>query len=352
MTRARPLYYYRPLPREPCRSWRVTASAPPSQRRPAAPVEPGRKRRAMFRLLDLPPELLHRIATTLDGPGVVVAVASARMTEERDALRRGVDDMERARFGGRLGLTIREAEAQARTWCPGEFLETRQRAAEVISRKADVSPAAPTLTYLISSDASRDAAAREGPVVLERIKTMLAFGASPDEYSNNRNNFSFVEQDLLITPLHLAITAAHLSPIMNNSQTQPTPWVEVAELLVAAGADVNKPAMRDDRPGLQPLYSKSVGMVGRSPLSRALGDNFNLGSLDQYKIARLLIENGADVAEAERGYLNDIYSDLPHDGFVIMLTRLLERDIYTSRPELEQLIRELRDMIEAALDTG
>jgi len=123
-------------------------------------------------------------------------------------------------------------------------------------------------------------------------------------------------------------------------------------LLVAAGADVNKPAMRDDRPGLQPLYSKSVGMVGRSPLSRALGDNFNLGSLDQYKIARLLIENGADVAEAERGYLNDIYSDLPHDGFVIMLTRLLERDIYTSRPELEQLIRELRDMIEAALDTG
>ena len=340
LTRARPLYYYRPLPREPCRSWRVTASAPPSQRRPAAPVEPGRKRRAMFRLLDLPPELLHRIATTLDGPGVVVAVASARMTEERDALRRGVDDMERARFGGRLGWTVREAEARARTWCPGEFLETRQRATELFLNKTGVSPELPTLAYMMSS---------EGPVVLERIKTMLAFGASPDDYSRSRLLHG-VEQGILITPLHLAIMEAYHSPT-NNSQTQQTPWVEVAELLIAAGADVNKQVMRDDRPGLQAVYSHSISIFGRTPLSRALVDNFNLGSLDQYKIARLLLENGADVAEAERGYLNDA-QPRAWDGFVGMLTHRLEQTDIARRPELAQLIHVVRDMIDAALQTA
>ena len=59
--------------------------------------------------LALPDDVLRRIATCSGASAVVVACASRGAADQRLALRRGVDDFERARFGGRLGLTVREA---------------------------------------------------------------------------------------------------------------------------------------------------------------------------------------------------------------------------------------------------
>ena len=60
----------------------------------------------VFRLLDLPLDLLRRVSTTLDSPAIVVACSTRERDAERRALRLGADDHER----GRWGLTVREAE--------------------------------------------------------------------------------------------------------------------------------------------------------------------------------------------------------------------------------------------------
>ena len=59
--------------------------------------------------LALPDDVLRRIATCSGASAVVVACSSRGAADQRLALRRGVDDFERARFGGRPGLTVREA---------------------------------------------------------------------------------------------------------------------------------------------------------------------------------------------------------------------------------------------------
>ena len=66
---------------------------------------------APFRFLDLPEDLLGRVATALGHSACVVACSSRdpRTAEVRLALRAGVDEYERQRFPG--ATTIREAEA-------------------------------------------------------------------------------------------------------------------------------------------------------------------------------------------------------------------------------------------------
>ena len=67
-------------------------------------------------LLQLPPEMLHKIASFVDSGGLVVAIYGAKEPgdagqKSRAAVRGGVDVAERARFGGWPGLTIAEAQA-------------------------------------------------------------------------------------------------------------------------------------------------------------------------------------------------------------------------------------------------
>ena len=60
-------------------------------------------------LLQLPPEMLHKIASFVDSGGLVVAIYGAKEpgdagSSSRLAVRAGVDDAERSRFGGWPGL--------------------------------------------------------------------------------------------------------------------------------------------------------------------------------------------------------------------------------------------------------
>ena len=69
-----------------------------------------------FALLALTEDLLHKIAAIVGAPDVVVACCHH---QSRDAVRRGVDEAERRRFG--LGRTVREAEGLLR----GDFSLSR-----------------------------------------------------------------------------------------------------------------------------------------------------------------------------------------------------------------------------------
>jgi len=70
-----------------------------------------------FRILDLPLDLLRRVAGTLNNPSAIVVACSARDRDvERIALRQSADDYERARWGGEPGLTVREARERLLAW--------------------------------------------------------------------------------------------------------------------------------------------------------------------------------------------------------------------------------------------
>ena len=64
-------------------------------------------------LLRLPSDMLLKIASHVVAPGLVVA--AGKNLEARTALRKGTDAAERSRFGGTIGLTVREAEHRLRT---------------------------------------------------------------------------------------------------------------------------------------------------------------------------------------------------------------------------------------------
>ena len=64
-------------------------------------------------LLRLPSDMLLKIASHVVSPDLVVA--AGKNLEARTALRKGTDAAERSRFGGTIGLTVREAEHRLRT---------------------------------------------------------------------------------------------------------------------------------------------------------------------------------------------------------------------------------------------
>ena len=68
-------------------------------------------------LLRLPSDMLLKIASHVVAPGLVVA--AGKNLEARTALRKGTDAAERSRFGGAIGLTVREAEHRLRTQYTG-----------------------------------------------------------------------------------------------------------------------------------------------------------------------------------------------------------------------------------------
>ena len=142
-------------------------------------------------LLHLPPELLRKIASFVDSAGLVVAIYGAKEPGEageksRAAVRAGVDDAERARFGGWPGLTIAEAQA-----CVAHVPGVTERA-------------------LASPQAAGDFLGRRiGDYAVRRqlraqnvfVANMLAYGAKPDVVVELYGSVGW-------TPLHFAAAGA------------------------------------------------------------------------------------------------------------------------------------------------
>ena len=178
----------------------------------------------------LPDDVLRRIATCSGASAVVVACSSRGAADQRLALRRGVDDFERARFGGRPGLTVREAAQLLRDadraggesagWLP---LDANWRA----TRRAAGRHLATSVQY----------AQHMGGATTELVERLLAYGASPNE--RVRANTQGSNGHWIATPLH---------------------WVGYAHLLVTGtklrGARLPSAAAR---PTLSPASGSSSG---------------------------------------------------------------------------------------------
>ena len=226
------------------------------------------RRRARQRgaaLLRLPTDVLRKIATHAVMPGLVVAAGSN--VEARTALRKGTDAAERSRFGG-IGLTIREAEHVLRTryrdFVDDADLETREAAGQVFE-----------VDNLVRNDADHPDAADEGWIetyigghnvfIASRlIRTLIAYGADP----NARNGGCGA------TPLHTVVEHA------------PPDAIELARLLLAAGADID-------------ALCSPGNAAGETPLSWAL--TCDPVTETSYQVAKFLIEQGCDVVKADAG---------------------------------------------------
>ena len=216
-------------------------------------------------LLRLPTDVLYKIATHAVLPELVVAAGSN--VEARTALRKGTDEAERSRFGG-IGLTIREAEHVLRTryreYVDDADLETREAAGRVFE-----------VDKLVLEDADHPDAADgnwietyyggDNVFIASRlIRTLIAYGADP----NARN------RGCGATPLHLVVEHA------------PPDAIELARLLLAAGADID-------------ALCSPGNSAGETPLSWAL--TCDPVTETSYQVAKFLIEQGCDVVKADAG---------------------------------------------------
>ena len=215
-------------------------------------------------LLRLPTDVLFKIASHTVSPDLVVAVGNN--VEARTALRKGTDEAERSRFGG-IGLTIREAEhvlkTRYRDFVDDADLETREAAGQVFE-----------VDNLVRNDADHPDAADEGWIetfgmgpgfIASRlIRTLIAYGADP----NARN------RGCGATPLHLVVEHA------------PPDAIELARLLLAAGADID-------------ALCSPGNSAGETPLSWAL--TCDPVTETSYQVAKFLIEQGCDVVKADAG---------------------------------------------------
>jgi len=226
-------------------------------------------------LLRLPTDVLRKIAThTTVAPALVVAAGSN--LEARTALRKGTDEAERSRFGG-IGLTVREAEHVLRTRyrniVDASQLESQEAARRAFSRKNIVCtdedhPDAPEdIEDWLDDDG-------QGAFVASRfVRTLLAYGADPSGISTE----SF-------TPLHLV--AAYC----------PSDAIELARVLLAAGADIDAECSPAD-------------MSGTCALTWCITDtDMDTGELEglvsdaRCALATFLVEQGCDVAKADAGF--------------------------------------------------
>ena len=218
-------------------------------------------------LLRLPTDVLHKIATHTVAPGLVVAAGSN--LEARTALRKGTDEAERSRFGG-IGMTVREAEHILRTRyrniVPAVLLESRDQARCAFSRKNIICtdedhPDAPEdIEDWLDDDG------QEVFVASRFVRTLLAYGADPSGISTE----SF-------TPLHLV--AAYC----------PSDAIELARVLLAAGADIDAECSPAD-------------MSGTCALTWCITLTDGPASDARCALATFLVEQGCDVAKADAGF--------------------------------------------------
>ena len=208
----------------------------------------------MTNFATLPGDVLTAIASYVDGPQIVVAVASD--ADARAALRTGVDAAERALHR----ITIREAETLLRhTYrVPASALSDRHAAGLVLVEKA--------AGYEFDSDI---------------IPTLLAYRAVPDVETS-----STIDGEVRVAgrALHYVSGSGHERSLL------------FAARLLDAGADVN--ATCDPQ-----------NLAGTTALAWALVQDFELDEddeptiycedldsvLNRLRVAKLLIERGADV---------------------------------------------------------
>jgi hypothetical protein len=201
-------------------------------------------------LLRLPSDMLLKIASHVVAPGLVVA--AGKNLEARTALRKGTDAAERSRFGGTIGLTVREAEHRLRTEYSG-VLENN----DLVSRNAA------GLALIMKTTWDDD----ESFGIYEEVaKTLIAYGADVNVQENSGRDVGYIL-------LHVACNA-----------DDP---VAFARMLLAAGANIDARATPPNAAGLSPLaWSIDCGR----------------GTERSYALASFLIEQGCDVVEAEADY--------------------------------------------------
>ena len=237
-------------------------------------------------LLRLPSDMLYKIASHVVAPDLVVA--AGKNLEARTALRKGTDAAERSRFGGTIGLTVREAERRLRTeyiWCERPVLENN----DLVSRQAGG-------LALIMKTSGHD---HDG-IHEELAKALIAYGADVNVKENSSRDVGYIL-------LHVAYLA-----------DDP---VAFARLLLAAGANIDARCTPPNAAGLSPL-AWCIKMGRRTERS--------------YALASFLIEQGCDVVEA--------HADYTYQSHGRYLLGVLE-----SRPRTDGNMR-LADQIRAALD--
>ena len=218
--------------------------------------------------------MLLKIASHVVAPGLVVA--AGKNLEARTALRKGTDAAERSRFGGTIGLTVREAEHRLRTEYSG-----------VLEKNDLVSRNAAGLALIMKTTWDDD----ESCGIYEEVaKTLIAYGA-----------------DVNATHRGIGHTLLHMAHEARN----PT---RLACILIAAGADLDARCAGPDGAGL-------------SPLSWTIECGFGAGQ--SYELASFLIEQGCDVVQADA----DFAHQSPHASLLATLqgqlttpakTRLME----------------------------
>ena len=234
----------------------------------------------------LPDDVLRRIATCSGASAVVVACSSRGAADQRLALRRGVDDFERARFGGRPGLTVREA---ARLLA-GELHDDVSWQA---TRRAAGKFLATSVQY----------AQHMGGATTELVERLLAYGASPNE--RVRANTQGSNGHWIATPLHWAARFGHENGLA------------VAQILVAGGADIHAKVKNIGAgPSYQPRHTPLAWALASLMLDPfgglSLGPIFGQRWAEEVSaaVAIYLLECGADAWEACR----DLVAEVGHDG--------------------------------------
>jgi hypothetical protein len=240
----------------------------------------------------LPDDVLRRIAAVSGASAVVVACASRGVADQRLALRRGVDDFERSRFGGRPGLTVREA-AQL---LAGELHDDVSWQA---TRRAAGKFLATSVQY----------AQHMGGAATELVERLLAYGASPNE--RVRANIQGSNGHWTATPLHWAARFGH-----DNG-------LAVARALVAGGADIHAKAKNIGAgPSYQPRHSPLAWALASLMLHRFGGLDvpaveYIYGQRRQEHVsaavAVYLLERGADPLQAARDLVAEVGDDGVYD---------------------------------------
>ena len=216
------------------------------------------RRRARLRgaaLLRLPTDVLFKIASHTVAPDLVVA--AGRNVEARTALRKGTDEAERSRFGG-IGMTVREAEQVLRTRYRDILDDSELESREAAGRAFEYG------RIMIEYEWDWE----DAPIAdinSDLIRTLVAYGADPN-----------------VQDLEFGATVLHVV-----AECAPPDAVDLARLLLAAGADIDVECHPDNSAGRTPL----AWCLACEPVTET-----------SYELAQFLIEQGCDVVKADAGY--------------------------------------------------
>ena len=223
------------------------------------------RRQRAAALLRLPTDVLHKIATHTAAPGLVVAAGSN--LEARTALRKGTDEAERSRFGG-IGMTVREAEQVLRTRYRDILDDSELESREAAGRAFEYG------RIMIEYEWDWE----DAPIAdinSDLIRTLVAYGADPN-----------------VQDLEFGATVLHVV-----AECAPPDAVDLARLLLAAGADIDVECHPDNSAGRTPL----AWCLACEPVTET-----------SYELATFLIEQGCDVLKADVGYQAQAEQDNDH----------------------------------------